>query len=210
MDKNHSFFEAYKKQLESFRHLAEILDIRNYTFDDEEEFFAKLGWYIPRFVMAKMVYNVSKLIDDGDIVEAENILIKYFKKNIKEIEATLIESHPERSQILHEAFLCFKKKYYYASTILFLSQADGICDAIIFRAKKIKSTKNNKHRVINLLSKKNSLTDYFSIETKNHNYLSDLNRHGVMHGISLDYGNVKNNLKALSLVCFVTDFNRSK
>lgn len=28
-----------------------------------------------------------------------------------------------------------------------------------------------------------------------------------MHGFSVDYGNELNNLKALSLVCYISDFN---
>lgn len=98
---------------------------------------------------------------------------------------------------------------FHSSTILFLSQADGICDSIIFTGSKIKKIKDKKkvHPIVKIVSESNPLTDHYNPKTKNSNYFSDLNRHGVIHGISSDYGNELNSLKALSLVCFVSDFS---
>ncbi|MDT0551721.1 hypothetical protein [Urechidicola vernalis] len=185
-------------------------NLPDYTFEETERIFSEYGWYIPPFIEIRIVFELVELFDNKNVLEAENHLINYFKKNLKKIESELIESHPERKDILTEAFKAHRKKLFYSSTILFLSQADGVCDSIIFRGREIGKIKNNdeNHPIINILAEKNSLTDYYNNETKNSNYFSDLNRHGVMHGISNNYGNELNSLKALSLVCCVSDFKR--
>lgn len=185
-------------------------NLPDYTFEETERIFADYGWYIPPFIGIGIVFQLVDLFESNNVNEAENLLVKYFKINLKEIESDLIKSLPERKDILREAFLSHRKKLFYCSTILFLSQADGICDSIIFRGREIGKIKNKdkNHPIINILAEKNSLTDHYNKETKNSNYFSDLNRHGVVHGISNDYGNELNSLKALSLVCCVSDFGR--
>jgi len=199
-----------KEQSEKLKFITQNLNLPDYTFDETERIFARYGWYIPPFIEIRIVFDIIKLFENDKIIEAENILINYFKKNLEKIKSALITRHSKRTDILNEAFLAHRKKLFYSSTIIFLSQADGICDSIIFRGSEIKKIKTNKenHPIINILAEKNSLTDYYSRKTKNSNYFSDLNRHGVMHGISNDYGNELNSLKALSLVCCVSDFSR--
>ena len=199
-----------KEQSEKLKFITQNLNLPDYTFDETERIFARYGWYIPPFIEIRIVFDIIKLFENDKIIEAENILINYFKKNLEKIKSALITRHSKRTDILNEAFLAHRKKLFYSSTIIFLSRADGICDSIIFRGSEIKKIKTNKenHPIINILAEKNSLTDYYSRKTKNSNYFSDLNRHGVMHGISNDYGNELNSLKALSLVCCVSDFSR--
>lgn len=199
-----------KEQSDKLKFITENLNFPNYTFKENDRIFGNFGWYIPPFIEVKTVFDIIELFENDKIIEAEKILIKYFKKNIKEIETNLINDHNNRSAILSEGFNAYRKKMFYSSTILFLSQADGMCDSIIFIGSKINKIKNKEksHPIINILSEKNSLTDYYNSKTKNSNYFSDLNRHGVMHGISNDYGNEINSLKAISLVCYVSDFGR--
>ncbi len=204
---------VFQKLAEQAQKLALVigkLNLPNYTFEEIDRVFAKYGWYIPRFIEMKIAFHILELFEEEKTEEANKILIKYFKQNLKEIQADLIRLHPDRANIINEAFLAHKKRLYFSSTILFLSQADGICDSIIFTESKLKKLKNKKgsHHIVNVLLESNSLTSYYNPITKNSNFFSDLNRHGVVHGVSNDYGTELNSLKALSLLSCVDDFSR--
>jgi len=205
-----NIFQQLAEQSQKILSVIGKLNLPNYTFEETDRIFAKYGWYIPRFIEVRIVFDLLKLFEEEKSEEANKILIKYFKQNLKEIQVDLIRLHPDRANIIREAFLAHKKKLYFSSTILFLSQADGICDSIIFTESKLKKIKNKKesHHIVKVLSESNSLTSYYNPITKNSNFFSDLNRHGVMHGVSNDYGTELNSLKALSLLSCVDDFSR--
>jgi hypothetical protein len=205
-----NIFQQLAEQSQKILSVIGKLNLPNYTFEETDRIFAKYGWYIPRFIEVGIVFDLLKLFEEEKSEKANEILIKYFKQNLKEIHGDLIRLHPDRANIIREAFLAHKKKLYFSSTILFLSQADGICDSIIFTESKLKKIKNKKesHHIVKVLSESNSLTSYYNPITKNSNFFSDLNRHGVMHGVSNDYGTELNSLKALSLLSCVDDFSR--
>ena len=141
------------------------------------------------------------------------LMINFYRENKSKLVKQIIKKHPEREIILNEALKAHSKKMYNSSTILFLSQADGISDAKIFRGSKV--FKNNidmkdNHSIINLIGKETALNVDTRKEDKT-NYFTNLNRHGVMHGLEVNYGTEVNSLKALSFLCFITDFyNRYK
>ena len=205
-----NIFQQLAEQSQKILSVIGKLNLPNYTFEETDRIFAKYGWYIPRFIEVRIVFNLQRLFEEGKSEEANKILIKYFKQNLKEIQEDLIRLHPDRANIIREAFLAHKKKLYFSSTILFLSQADGICDSIIFTESKLKKIRNKResHHIVKVLSESNSLTSYYNPITKNSNFFSDLNRHGVMHGVSNDYGIELNSLKALSLLSCVDNFSR--
>ena len=99
---------------------------------------------------------------------------------------------------------------YFASTALFLTIADGLCNGYLFK------TKQNKLNLKQELSKTHCLEEFLSLITevsaidiahaKKINFPSTLNRHGVLHGLDFDYGTKTNSLKALSLLAFIGDF----
>jgi hypothetical protein len=97
---------------------------------------------------------------------------------------------------------------FYSSTILFLSQADGLSKGEIFRGKMLNKLirKKERHPVVNILHRENPLSSHYNPNTENSDFFSNLNRHGVMHGLSTDFGNELNSYKSLSLLCFVSDY----
>ncbi len=137
----------------------------------------------------------------------QEILLKYYRNNIKHIESRLCNVIPERQKLIREAFNAHKLQMYFSSTLIFLSQADGICEGKMFRKKnefiKFLETKE-KHEIVTAVLGKKSAIDIWT--GKKSNYYSDLNRHEVMHGLYQDYGNEINSLKALSLLCFIAYF----
>lgn len=196
------FNELFKKLLEN---LKESNDLENkYAY-----LLSTYGWYISANMKYESVLQIYIAIKNSDIKTAEGILLKYYRKNIGEIKKYLLEKYPERQKIISEAFKTHRQKMYFSSTILFLSQADGICEGKIFRGEKVLKKyldgKENLEIIDAILLKESAINVDTRKEDKS-NYFSDLNRHGVMHGLHSDYGNEKNSLKALSLFCFISDF----
>lgn len=180
----------------------------NYTFDQYERIFSNSGWYIPFDLMVKDVSVLVNQFENNENKKADKFLIKHFKNNFKLIKNKLIDSFPERTNILLEAFSAHGKKMFFSSTILFLSQADGITENNIFMGKNFRefSKKNEEHPLVNLFKEKNPLTIHFHKNNQN-KYSSDyLNRNGVMHGLSNNYGSEINSFKALSFLWFVSNF----
>ncbi|WP_298328610.1 hypothetical protein [uncultured Dokdonia sp.] len=184
------------------------LRIPNFSMKESALILLKFGWYIPREFKLKKIAELTELGRSKNFNEIDEILTEFFNEKIDNIEENLVGTYSERSEIIKEAFNSHKMKLYYSSTILFLSQADGITESKMFIGRKnfeknIDSRKNPD--IVNILGEESPL----NVDTRkdnNPNYFSDLNRHGVMHGLSNNYGSEKNSLKALSLLCFVSDF----
>ena len=145
--------------------------------------------------------------ENNEINKANKFLIDYFKKEIESIKSKLTNDYPERKTICLEGFKAHKKKMFYASTILFLSQADGITNSQIFMGSKFREfkKKNKEHSLVNIFDNENPLTVYYRKESHNSNYNSGLNRHGTVHGLSLDFGTELNSYKAISLLSFISN-----
>ena len=178
----------------------------------KEELFCKLsnyGWYVSANFNFLDVLSIFQSIDENTFKQNEFILIDYYKKGLNKIEVSLLKKQLVKNKIISEAFKAHKNKMYYSSTILFISIADGICEGKIFSGKKeIKKSffdsKKSHYFTNNILLNETAINeDSRKDET---NFFSELNRHKVMHGLSDDYGNEINSLKALSLLCFVSDW----
>ena len=170
---------------------------------------ANYGWYISGGMRVASILEIHFHIKDKKINKAEKILINYYKNDIRRINDKLVKKYLDRKAILEEAFQAHKKGMYFCSTMLFLSQADGICGSKLFRDKKhlkayLKTQKSPD--IINAVLEKISSIDVDTRQLDRSNYFSTLNRHGVMHGLHYNFGHEKNSLKALSLLCFIADF----
>ena len=184
------------------------LKIPDFSMKESALVLLKFGWYIPGDFELKKIAELTELVKSKKVKKSDKILTDFFNEKIDNIEENLITKHSERSEILKEAFNSHKMKMYYSSTILFLSQADGITESKMFIRRKnfdknIDPTKNPDF--INVLGEESPL----NVDTRkdeNPDFFSDLNRHGVMHGLSNNYGTEKNSLRALSLLCFVDDY----
>ncbi|KAB1155545.1 hypothetical protein [Flavobacterium luteum] len=105
-----NLFQQLAEQSQKILSVIGKLNLPNYTFEETDRIFSKYGWYIPRFIEVRIVFNLQRLFEEGKSEEANKILIKYFKQNLKEIQEDLIMLHPDRANIIREAFLAHKKK----------------------------------------------------------------------------------------------------
>ncbi|MCH3883041.1 MULTISPECIES: hypothetical protein [Tenacibaculum] len=191
--------------------ISNFFSFKNHSIEENTKTLLNYGWYISGQMEMKETSKVIDLIKNENIVEAENIMIKFFKENLSDIEKRLIKKHSERENLFKESFRAHRNKMFYSSTILFLSQADGIIDGKIFHNRKNLDKHLDKDKnpsFVNILKEDSSL-NVPSYKINKEKYFSKLNRHSVMHGKSTDYGTEINSLKALSLCCFVSDwYNR--
>jgi hypothetical protein len=203
--------EELEKNVDITPILSKVFGIKNNSIEKNIRTLLNYGWYISAQMKMKKISEVIELIKSGKTEEAETILMNFFKNNLQEIEDQLVTKHSDRKSIIEEAFKAHKSNMFYSSTILFLSQGDGIIDGKIFHNRKNldKHLDNKKNPSFVKILKNDSSLNVPSIKINKSKYFSKLNRHSVMHGKSTDYGTEKNSLKALSLCCFVSDwYNR--
>ncbi len=203
--------ELLKKQFDQIsKETKKLAEIRNKLVS----VLANHGWYLSADIDGQSYFKILSLIQNSKVGEATSILSKYYSKNLNKLKNNLTKKHPDRQSIFTEAFKAHKDKKYFSSTILFLSQADGICEGNMFRRKKIFKefiAKTKSPDMVEFILGQESAIDVDTRKADKSNYFSDLNRHGVMHGIHIDFGKEINSLKAISLLCFISDFvNRYK
>lgn len=153
----------------------------------------------------------DELISLNDPVIIENEMSHFYRSNLISTKSDLINLSPERELIIEEAFQVHSQKYYSASTLLFLSIADGLCEGSLYSLKNNKKDLRVKFEaaftvipsvLVPLLQE-----DYIDKNNKRSKIKNrDLNRNESIHGVNFEFGNEINSLKALSLLCFVSDF----
>ena len=203
--------EIGKKLTEAVARLNEFvqeLKQDGYTFLDYDNALLKNGWLIPYELMVREVMLLAFQFENNQIEKADNFLINYFKKQLTRIKRELIKKHPNREAILKEAFEAHKKKMYYSSTILFISQADGITENNILSGRNFKNfvKRNESHPLSELFTNPNPITSNFHKKKLDDGDETKINRHGIMHGLIVDYGTELNSYKALSLLYFVSNY----
>ena len=179
------------------------------------------GWYLDLEMPLPGLWELKKALSEGNVEEAEEALAEYFASRLDEIEGSIIERFPNRQKIIRAAFNAHRRQEYELSIPVLLAQTDGICKEVIKQYFFIKQ--NNKPRTAIYVEQVASdtyraallspLAQKLPIGASKHERPEDfteLNRHVVLHGESLDYGTKINSLKAISLINYVahvlTDF----
>jgi hypothetical protein len=189
--------------------ILDYLEIPEFDLKSSSRAFMKYGWYIPASFPIKRIAEIDELFKSGNIESADQAIIEFMKSNVKEFEINLCSKHHKRKNILIEAFEAHNNGNYFSSIVLFLTQADGLANSTIFHKRKEGKKKLNKDvnpSDIGILFEDSPINQSTNEIGKRPDFFSKLNRHAVLHGISLDYNTEKNSLKALSLLCFVSDF----
>lgn len=172
-------------------------------FNNNDEIFAKYGWYIYDGTGIEEVLIILKLINQGEIKKAEEKIENIYEHNLEDLEDDLTVINAESSHIVKEAMICHRKQLYYASTILFLSLADGQVQGKLFTKQYFQKIKkqNKNHFLLDIFNDYNRVNKPF-IPNKSPD--SELMRHGIMHGSSKNYGSKTNSLKALGLFHYIS------
>ncbi len=174
----------------------------------------KQGWYLDINIAMSSLWELRDALVDGDFENAQNDLIEYFDKYTIEIQTSLVNKFPTRAHIFQAAFQAHQAGQYYLSIPVLLAQTDGICKDIFSGYFFIK--KNKKPQTSNyveqidvdsflsaLLSPLSEILPINASLGERDDSEKPFNRHLILHGDSLDYGNKVNSLKAISLLNYV-------
>jgi len=197
-------FSSVEETLKKFR-------ISFLTFDQHYQkavdILADHGWYVSNtMLVGDILASALKAINkDGSAVN--NQMTRFYNSELKSIIKNISSLYPERKEIFKEALTCHIQKKYHASTLIFLSQCDGICDGKMFKIK------NNKKALKEFLPSKQSFLNNPLVKIRGidssidqaHLFNSDLNRHKVIHGHDTHFGTKTNSFKALSLLNYVCE-----
>lgn len=180
--------------------------------DDVHESQIKLanrGWFPDPGMSFGELRQVAEAIEtDPDAVDEH--MQASLRAKLDEIEAELFRTHPNRVHLLRDAFSAHRDAMYSLSIPVLFSQADGICHDSFDKNVFIASKRKNIHREaksemeglastlsLPLLSKNLPL---WVSESERDDSFEGLNRHEVLHGISVDYNTEGDSLKAVSFI----------
>ena len=171
---------------------------------------AEHGWYLDLYMSAPAVPELASLFEAGQRDMADGALADYFDSQLDRITSFLIDRHPKRERIIMAAMTAHRQEQYELSVPVLLSQADGIC----LEATGVQLYSRRPDRSVSSLSPPSdeaTFRDVFfypltlalpirgSFQAL---YPDELNRHDVLHGISVDYANRVNSCKSISLVLY--------
>jgi hypothetical protein len=182
------------------------------------------GWYVFGELALSDLIEVDELSDD----EIENLMVGY-GSNIKQNTLNRVQAlFPHRFNILSDAFQAHDNELYSLSIPVLLSQADGISQELFnvsLYSKNHGEPKTKKARINKIQEnfEEDSLSEIFflrpldvitslNINTsdrdeiiKHDSNFGPLNRHGVIHGLDLDYASESNSFRCIILIEYLLD-----
>lgn len=172
------------------------------------------GWYLDLEMPLSGLWKLEKALTDGNIAEAEDALVEYYESRIDKIEKSIVERFPNREKLIGAALNAHRRQEYELSIPVLLAQTDGICKEVVNEYLFLKQNRKPRTAIYveqvaadtyqaALLSPLAQTLPIGASEHERDASFSELNRHMVLHGESLDYGNKTNSLKAISLINYV-------
>lgn len=176
---------------------------------------AQHGWYMDFNMSLPGLWEIKKAISEGEIDEIEIGLVEYFENQLEEIEKSITTQFPHRAHIISSAIKAHRNRDYCLSIPVLLAQTDGICKEVVDQYLFMKKDKKPRTAIYveqlaadtykaALLSPLAASMPISASAHEREEGFNLLNRHMVLHGESLDYGNQINGLKALSLINYVS------
>lgn len=175
------------------------------------------GWYFDEFERAELDINhCLTLIYRNANAQLDEYFSKYYNdQRLISIKTRLIKNYPQRKDIFDELFNTFSKKYYFSTITIALTQVDGICHDSL-GDKFFMNNRSYQPKVYDKMREKGYLSyiDFLlspieqktTVNSREHdlvNYPIRLNRHEIIHGVDINYGNKINALKMISLLAFI-------
>ena len=198
--------------------------ISNLYLEDHEHFracslkLAQRGWFYDPQMPMSLLWYLGDTIEESPEV-ADELLMQWFQERLDEIEEELIKACPRRALLLRSAFNAHRERDYNNSIPAFLKEADGMwydlfgMNVFVAPARKsivktIEEKQPNGLVYSSLVPLLQSTLPLWMSESERRNWMKKhrtgsfpgLNRHEVVHGISVDYGTETNSLKAISFL----------
>lgn len=177
---------------------------------------ANRGWFFDPNMPLPSMWQTKTLIEEGKADQADTFMAAHFENRLDEIEAQLASALPDRARFFSAGFEAHRQGKFSLSILMFIAQADGVCAELRGGHFFLKDRKGRPQpatyaegfagdfmdEIAHL-----ALAEDLPIRNRMATWLASgatgLNRHGVMHGESLDYDTKENSLRAISLLNYV-------
>ena len=176
---------------------------------------AENGWYLPFDFHPVVVNRMASHLKEGDCKIVDNEMINFLDKELSNIQEQLNKKFPKRRSVINAGIRAHKKQEYYLSIPIFFTQIEGMCNDLT-GSRFFKTTKKHpqteewvmkfeKDTIIRALLEPLSFTGPMRQPQDIDNPIG-INRHDVLHGNSVAYGESKiNGYKVLSLLNYIGD-----
>ncbi|WP_439627226.1 hypothetical protein [Gemmata sp.] len=183
------------------------------------------GWYHSYYFTDSLMLALHGLFELGRMDEVDALMAEFARSQLDRIKCDLLRHFASRALIIEDAFSAHSAGKYTLSVPTLLAQADGIGREVLKTGWKGTFDKPDRKRSLAALlrvfelSEGGSLCDADSIYGRmlsplTHDWsLTDptnrptgfLNRHGVLHGLHVDYPTEENSLRSVLLLGFLLD-----
>lgn len=179
------------------------------------------SWPLDYDVTPAEAVNLADMLDAGKKIEVDEYMTQIFENSINDLFTTFYKRHPIRTHILKEILKCYEQEMYHVAISNVLSQIDGICND--FTSNDFFRSSHQKPNVTNYIVSQSGGRDNWLLgpiskvppvgRSVNDRKEGDLNRHSIMHGIDITYGNKINFFKSIAWLKYLSDvlwFDRAK
>lgn len=175
---------------------------------------ASNGWFFDMGFPVKSGEVIAEKFADGEDEKAHELMEILIDQRIGEIEELATRHFPDRRSLISKAFRFHRAEEYDVSVPMFLMQSDGICAETFgrefFRARNgevsVRAAVEQKCPDWVALALAHAFRSVPPIMTHTAPRSPLYNRHIILHGLSLDYGNRRNSLRSISLLAFLCGF----
>ena len=204
--------------------LESLKPITGLYLNDDERFaiccmrMGQRGWFLDPQMPMSLLWHLADTLEESP-EEADELLMQWFQERLDEIEEELVKACPRRARVLRSAFNAHRQRDFNNSVLAILKEADGMWydlfgrNVFIARDRKsiVKSIEEKQPYGLvwtSLGPLLQSTLPLWMNEIERQKWMkkhqtgsfTGLNRHEVVHGISVDYGTEKNSLRAISFL----------
>lgn len=203
--------------------LEDNMELGRIYSDDIRPYLAKRGWYIGGSLNPIQHVQLRDAIQNGKDDRIDSFFEQHVRARVDDIEHFVCKTWPRRAEIIKAAFEAHKERKYSLSIPTMLAQIDGICHSILEVHIFTKHNGDISEKVKELISSGEVNTplaiafldlimEPSSVMTntkkrderqKNDPDYGPINRHGILHGIDLDYSTETNGLRSIALISFL-------
>ena len=194
-------------------------------------YLADRGWFLGGWFPLGDYAGLAKLVQQGHHREIELFMIERARSRVDVVQREVCSHWPERRQILQDAFEAHQGERYTLSIPAMLAQADGIFFELLGEGLWKQNPKNKRTALDRYLDQYKALgetiplvasyemllepattassisehTKHRDTQRQTNPAYGPLNRHGVLHGIDLDYPTEANGLRAIVILDYLVE-----
>jgi hypothetical protein len=185
----------------------------------------RTGWYLSYLDAAIAgIIDLADMIDNEQFEKVELEIQGFARTRVDKTLQQIQSNWPTRLEIIRDAFQAHRQGLYTLSIPVLLAQADGISEEIFgVQLYKKEQGKPKTREVVEQFE--NQYCDWLieplrivtsiAVNTKDRDKKREkdplygpLNRHGVLHGIDIDYATEANSLRAIMLINYLSDIKQ--